>query len=499
MNGLLERKLNEVCFFYEVDLDDQRPPEEQSAIEVSVNMVKDLRSVRKTNQLFPACRNITLEDFRNQLQAAKEGGLTARWKYTCTYASAADRWDNNLKERTLEVLRERECTSGFGVSDIMQRFGWRGETIPGGAYLPDLHVEKELIETSRKESVISLASSTPESESDCLIIESPTASAKIAGKRHIDLSSSITPTPCRKRRPSSLNEGLAQDESRNNSKKVRIENEKEVEVTRRELSTLHVEEEVIVLGKASDMVDMTVDASSSQSQPRSLVATNIAPLRYSQHSAASKIALAIDVSSSELASPPPTGAVQYGPISEKGTVFRSPGQMLTYGDAFCGAGGTTRGAAMAGLRVVWGFDHWNQACSTWRANFPYATCYELTSQRFIVTTQGSKFRKPVDVKVDVLHLSPPCQYFSPAHTVNCPNDEMNIASLFAVGAVIKAARPRIVTLEQTFGIVATRFYRYFNSLIHMFTALNFSVRWAVVPLAQWARSKYFPSKNNQES
>ena len=49
MNGLLERKLNEVCFFHEVDLDDPRPPNEQSVVEVEVDTVKRLRLVQKTN------------------------------------------------------------------------------------------------------------------------------------------------------------------------------------------------------------------------------------------------------------------------------------------------------------------------------------------------------------------------------------------------------------------------------------------------------------------
>jgi len=65
------------------------------------------------------------------------------------------------------------------------------------------------------------------------------------------------------------------------------------------------------------------------------------------------------------------------------------------------------------------------------------------------------------------------------------DDEQNVASLFAVEEVIKVSRARVVTLEQTFGIVCARFRWFFNSLIQMFTSQDFSVRWAVVPLAQW--------------
>jgi DNA (cytosine-5)-methyltransferase 1 len=62
---------------------------------------------------------------------------------------------------------------------------------------------------------------------------------------------------------------------------------------------------------------------------------------------------------------------------------------------------------------------------------------------------------------------------------------MNTASLFAVRSVIEVAKPRVVTLEQTFGITGVRFRGFFNALVQMFTVLGFSVRWAVVGLAQW--------------
>ena len=490
MNGLLERKLNEVCFFQEVDLDDTRPSLEQSAIEISVELigvavdkVRGLRSLRKTNQIFPLGRNLDVETFHNQIQADVEGGLTARWKYTCKYATSADRWYNNCKERALEFLREDESTKGFGISDAARRFDWRGETIPGGAYRPELDDEPRLIGDDRNDSVISLASSTSAPESDCIIIASPATASEAAS----------LPTPS-KRRASSSSVILLRDASTQNSKKVRLErDELEIEITMEDLSTLSVQEQQIMVGRASSVGDMTVPSSSGHSQHRSEVGTNT-PSSPSQRSLPPQLSPLIDLSSSDLATPAPGGTIRSHSVSAHGPIIRSPGQMLTYGDAFCGAGGTTRGAAMAGLQVLWGFDHWNHACATWRTNFSRAKCYELSSQQFVDRAQGSKYRKPVDMKVDILHLSPPCQYFSPAHTVDCPSDEMNVASLYAVGPVIKVAKPRVVTLEQTFGIVAARFRKYFNSLIQMFTALNFSVRWAIVPLAQWVCPNHNPCR-----
>jgi len=183
---------------------------------------------------------------------------------------------------------------------------------------------------------------------------------------------------------------------------------------------------------------------------------------------------AIDLTLSDFSTPPDAGLLQ--------SRSRSPSQTLTYGDAFCGGGGATRGAVMAGLRVKWGFDFWEHACANWQSNFPWANCYKMAAHEFVELALRSD---PELMKVDILHLSPPCQCFSPAHSIEGRDDEMNTASLFAVASVIKVCRPRVVTLEQTFGIGFQQFGFYFNSLINMFTSLDFSVRWSFIPLAQW--------------
>jgi DNA (cytosine-5)-methyltransferase 1 len=94
-------------------------------------------------------------------------------------------------------------------------------------------------------------------------------------------------------------------------------------------------------------------------------------------------------------------------------------------------------------------------------------------------------RKIHNLRVDILHLSPPCQFFSPAHTVAGKDDEMNSATIFACGPLIDAAKPRLLTLEQTFGITHDRFAGYLHSVINMLTSRGFSVRWTVAPLQNW--------------
>tara|TARA_R110002060_G_scaffold39792_1_gene50972 strand:+ start:249 stop:710 length:462 start_codon:yes stop_codon:yes gene_type:complete len=143
---------------------------------------------------------------------------------------------------------------------------------------------------------------------------------------------------------------------------------------------------------------------------------------------------------------------------------------------------------MAGLHLKWGFDFNKHACLSWRANFLSSQCHQMAAHEFVDQAQRAADEGNPDLmKVDILHLSPPCQFFSPAHTIDGPDDEMNVASLFAVQRVIDVSKPRIATLEQTFGIACPRFRFYFNALIQMFTTHDFSVRWAIVPLAQWVR------------
>ncbi|KAL8821681.1 MAG: hypothetical protein Q9223_000318 [Gallowayella weberi] len=155
----------------------------------------------------------------------------------------------------------------------------------------------------------------------------------------------------------------------------------------------------------------------------------------------------------------------------------SKGHRYTFGDAFCGAGGASRGAKEAGYRVEWGFDCDLAAIEAYSENFFAARC-EVTPADIFISSIDDNFR------VDVLHLSPPCQPYSPAHTRPGRNDEANQATFFAVGEIIKKTKPRVVTLENTFGL-AERWPEWLNAMVCLFTALGFSIRWRVFNLAEY--------------
>ncbi|KAF7908312.1 uncharacterized protein EAF01_004067 [Botrytis porri] len=502
LNGMLEKKMNEICLCYEIDLDDPRAPEEQSLVEVPVSSVKTLRSLRWTNHSYPKYRNLNRDATWTDGDTYNKGGLTVRWKYTCKYASASAREKNIYAERTLERITEEwlssvhQNTQSYLASNTQLRTEWRGETVPGGAYVPecyDIDGEETAAQVRRPQN--SAVVEDTESRPETLIIvdeddedddgddgddTSSTARSQnyeaggIKTKRKSDFSSS--------------SDRYSDQEDNKPAKRTRQVPEDDMEQIRQRLGRMKLAfngKEYIKHSYNIETLSETVPKSEPESKltstqqirdtsrsagglrfyrdfrprlrgrltlPRNSALKSRAPYLEASVSLPSSPAPSpnippqIEISSSELASPPPNGLKT---PSLKEPLILAPGQTFTYGDAFCGAGGTTRGAVMAGLRVKWGFDFDQHACATWHLNFPNANCYEMSSERFVSLATPSPYSSdiPNDVKVDILHLSPPCQYFSPAHTVEGKNDETNTASLFAVAAVITVAKPRVVTLE----------------------------------------------------
>ena len=166
---------------------------------------------------------------------------------------------------------------------------------------------------------------------------------------------------------------------------------------------------------------------------------------------------------------------------ENDQMNRRDGRRYTLGDGFCGAGGISSGARAAGLRVDWGFDFDPAAIQTFSRNFYGARCEAVAAHEFVTIINQTE-----DFKVDILHVSPPCQTFSPYHVHQGQNDELNQATFFAIEELLKKVKPRIVTLEETFGL--TRMLKHqdwFRAMVQMFTKLGFSVRWKVFNLCDF--------------
>lgn len=155
------------------------------------------------------------------------------------------------------------------------------------------------------------------------------------------------------------------------------------------------------------------------------------------------------------------------------------GQKYTFGDMFCGAGGASRGALSAGVHVSFACDLDEPSCESYRMNFPNTDLRQENVSDLVIGLKNH------DMRLDILHISPPCQYYSPAHTVAGKNDDMNRAILLATREIIYKVRPRIATVEQTFGILREQHTHDFHLLLNCFTANGYSVTWKFVKLTQW--------------
>ncbi|KAG6367258.1 hypothetical protein INS49_001445 [Diaporthe citri] len=177
----------------------------------------------------------------------------------------------------------------------------------------------------------------------------------------------------------------------------------------------------------------------------------------------------------------PNGAPKADP--EASLIHQALKQKYAAADFFCGAGGSSKGAEMAGLKVLVACDWWTHCCETYRQNFPDVELHQKDVYKFIEDMSTDLTREHLNI--DILHFSPPCQTWSPAHTCEGKKDEENRAALFACEKMLVIFRPRIFTVEQTFGLAQDRWIPNFNALLQGFTRHGYSVKWKVLHLVEY--------------
>jgi len=108
---------------------------------------------------------------------------------------------------------------------------------------------------------------------------------------------------------------------------------------------------------------------------------------------------------------------------------------------FCGGGGSSRGAAMAGATPVAALDMWKKATETYKLNFPNVTIY----RRKVKSLTPRKVIGDVG-KIDLLLASPECTNHSIARG-NKPKNEDSRATAFEVVRFLKIMKPRWFIVE----------------------------------------------------
>ncbi|KAI1114702.1 S-adenosyl-L-methionine-dependent methyltransferase [Nemania sp. NC0429] len=165
--------------------------------------------------------------------------------------------------------------------------------------------------------------------------------------------------------------------------------------------------------------------------------------------------------------------------NETEIIYQGRDQRYTADDIFCGAGGASRGKHRAGLHLSLACDLDKAAAEAYKKNFPHASVKQMDVSDVIEDLENSTEH------VDFLHISPPCQFFSPFHVHRGKNDEANIAALFLCGGMLERRRPRITTGEQTFGLLFDQHEEFFNALVGQHTALGYSFSWDILKFKEY--------------
>ena len=156
-------------------------------------------------------------------------------------------------------------------------------------------------------------------------------------------------------------------------------------------------------------------------------------------------------------------------------------QTYTFADAFCGAGGVSIGAREAGLHLAWALDKDGDAVDTYNENHGRFICGRISAQVFLASSLANKYKA---LKVDILHLSPPCQGFSRAARDRARNEAEDSECMTYVRGIVEQVKPRIVTFEEVRGILS-RHHHLFQAMVQGLTITGYSVRWRVLESADY--------------
>jgi len=148
-------------------------------------------------------------------------------------------------------------------------------------------------------------------------------------------------------------------------------------------------------------------------------------------------------------------------------------------DLFCGAGGSSLGAAAAGVEIVAGFDIWPVAARVYAANFPRA--------RFYLCDLASLDESDIRVirgdlgPVGLLLASPPCTDHSPARGSRLPSPA-GLDLPWCVWRFAAVFLPRWIVVENVIGMRRWHDYRPFLCAL---MGLGYRVRVCILDAADF--------------
>ena len=125
-------------------------------------------------------------------------------------------------------------------------------------------------------------------------------------------------------------------------------------------------------------------------------------------------------------------------------------------DLFCGGGGTSWGAKLAGAEIVCGVDSWDLAVQTFQASFPEAKAIRRR------LTSRSGHRTVGDIgEINLILASPECTNHTCARGSHERNEDSRLTAMHAL-KFVRAFRPRWVVMEN---VIQMRSWSRYGELI----------------------------------
>jgi DNA (cytosine-5)-methyltransferase 1 len=145
-------------------------------------------------------------------------------------------------------------------------------------------------------------------------------------------------------------------------------------------------------------------------------------------------------------------------------------------DLFCGAGGSSWGARLAGADLVGAFDSWELAGKVYKDNFPNAKFYHGRLEDLNLPQVANELGK-----IDLMLASPECTNHGPAKG-NRPRCEASKNTAFQVLRFAETLKPRWIFIEN---VSSMRHWERFEELISELQALGYKVRHQVLNASQF--------------
>jgi DNA (cytosine-5)-methyltransferase 1 len=136
-------------------------------------------------------------------------------------------------------------------------------------------------------------------------------------------------------------------------------------------------------------------------------------------------------------------------------------------DLFCGAGGSSRGATLAGVEIAAAFDAWETAADTHLENFPSSPVYVSALERLDVAEIAREVGR-----IDLILASPECTSHSPAKGSK-PKCDVSRDTAFQVVRFARELKPRWVIVEN---VVSMRKWHRYHEFTTELKSLGYNLR-----------------------